>query len=583
MKNIFNDNNISKNNKTSVAISICSIFVFFYGIFIGYNINGLDQKNLQGYMLSDRALASNTNASTSNASTSNASTSNASTSNASTSNASTSNASTSNASTSNASTSNASAANATINDNILFLESYELATHTAKAGDKVGITLKTNGACNSGATIVLKSNNGLNLSLPVKDITTSPYILIPNNAIDGVYNITEILLVGTNSDGKTFTKTVTFGVQNNDLTIANEKKEETKTYTLSTLKIKDEEVKLGEKVYIDVKASEQIEKLQLSLSSNNGKIINLFVKDLNTKIPYVDILSSVEPGTYELTYAIVTFKDTTKIYSKSGLTGTEKFNFDSVIKIEGEVEETYIYNNEDVNDELLSKLYNTPAGSSITIYADSKTFVESDVFESIKGKEKELVINYKDNQIIFNGNNITNPKTIDVSMIVDFAKNNEEISDLVDNGIVVSFPDNGDLPGEAVVKIKSNEEVDNELKNGGYVYYYNKLTKKFTPINTDIDKTSDGYYKFNISHNSEYLLVNKKLPSSLIADDTAEGVNFIKSNSFYLIIIILGLLLIAGIVAFILIYKKNNDSNEEIKEEKKEIENKPKKKGKSKE
>lgn len=520
---------LGKNSKI-VLTSICTIFIFAIGLFVGYQMNNLDSMDLQGYKYTtgvNRNIAS------------------------------TSNASTANASTANASTTNASGANAWINDNVLYIRELNF-THleTFKAGSRVGLLFSTYGACNSGATLVFESNNGARFNVAIKDINKNPYFIIPENVSTGTYSLVTVFLVGTNSDGKTFTKSVSYNktLEEYKLKVINENASK---YTLNKLKLKDTTAGLGEKVYIDVKANEPILSLYLIFKSSNGKTLKSYVKDISTTIPYIEIFSSVEPGNYELIGAEVFFEKANKTYTKDGSNGSEVFNFDSKLEVQANVLSSYIYSNESIDEETLTAIYNAPVGTSITIYADSDSFIKSEIFDSIKGKDKDLIINYKENQVLFNGRDIKNPKTIDVSVTVDTVKNNDAISKLVDSGIVVSFPDNGDLPGEAVVKIKASDEIDKQLENGGYVYFYNKLTKDFSEIKTDIEKTSDGYYKFNISHNSEYLLVKNKLPNKLIAKEI-DRVHFIKGNAIYFALIGAAVLVIVAVVVFIIVFKKKN-------------------------
>jgi hypothetical protein len=385
--------------------------------------------------------------------------------------------------------------------------------------------------------------------------------------MEGNYTVSQILLVGTNSDGRTFTKRLYLSNRNLKLQIVNDRKDDTKDYKLTELSLKGSSAKQGDKVYLDVKASEPITVLKLVFTSKNGKEVSFYVKELKTTNPYFIILSSVEPNKYELDKAVVTFNDVTKIYTRTGRNNTDIFAFNSTIEVET-AEQTYNYNNEDINDEILSKLYNAPEGTRITVQADSNTFVVSEVFETIKGKNKDLVVYYKDNQIIFNGRDITNPKTIDVSIKVDSVENNESINKLVDSGIVVNFSDNGNLPGKALVKIKSTDEIEKQLNKTGYVYFYNAQNNNFTEIDTKLEKDDNGYYSFNINHNSDYLLVNKKLPSSMVvADNNVDAANFIKSNRSYIVLISLGILLIVGVIVLIVIMKRKETPKKKSKKE----------------
>ena len=109
------------------------------------------------------------------------------------------------------------------------------------------------------------------------------------------------------------------------------------------------------------------------------------------------------------------------------------------------------------------------------------------------------------------------------------------------------------------------------LKN---VYYYNEDSDNFCIIDSNIKLTKDGYYEFEITHNSNYLLVNYKLDSSLVVDNNV--VTFQKSKLINIALILGGFLLaVIVIVVIIIIQKKNKkkklnpeETNNEVKEEK---------------
>ena len=212
---------------------------------------------------------------------------------------------------------------------------------------------------------------------------------------------------------------------------------------------------------------------------------------------------------------------------------------------------------------IITKLYNATSGTNITINADSNTLINSEVFNAIKGQDKTLTINYQDNQIIFKGETITSSKTIDIGMLVDNVNNNQTINKLVSNGVVVNFPDNGNLPGEALIRIKATKNIKTELNDTINVYFFNEADNNFFEIQTDIKKTSDGYYEFTINHNSNYLLVNEKLDSSLVTDSSSTNVvSFQKSSKIYLLLIGIGVIvLVLAVVIIVIVKKRKKDIN----------------------
>lgn len=597
-----------------IKLAISGVMIFAIGIFVGYQLNYGTLASIQGYLFNAAGEATDANATDSNATDSNATDANATDANATDANA-----TDANATDSNATDANATDANASITDNIIFLHSFKLERNSVKPGEKIFVEIDTSGACNTGASVVFKNPNGVTFTVQVQDITGSSYITIPKSALASTYVVSDVLLVGLNSDNTTFTKqysltgsnvfnfnsflTVTAKDKNdvgnnnsgnsnsgnnnsgsnnsgsnnsgnnntgNNNSENNNKEnnnsgnnKDTQTVskvTLNSITLDNSTAKVNEKVYINIKTSEKLNSLKLVFSSTDGTTFTVYGKDLSSSKPYIEIPSSTISGTYSLVSAIISTLDSSTIYSKTGEKGTEKFNFNITIKISDGAENVYIYNNEDINSEILAKLYSAPSGSEFTVNADSNTLINSELFNVIKGKNKKLIVNYKDNQIIFNGKDIDNSKTIDISMTVENIINNENISKLVSKGILVNFPDNGNLPGKALIRVKATDEVMQILNNKVYVYVYNNSSNNFSVIDTNVKKSSDNYYEFTITHNSDYIIVNEKLESKLVVSKSSENVvNFQKGNKTLLMLIAIGgAIIIAAVIVIIVLKKKQN-------------------------
>ena len=565
------------NYKNKVIKFVMSgLAIFAIGIFVGYQFDNMKISTIQGYLFKAVGRASDSNASNSNASNSNASNSNASNSNASNSNASNSNASNSNASNSNASNSNASSGNTSITDNILYLQNFALGSTSAKQGDRVDVTLSTSGANIVSASIIFEDSKGLSFSAQVQNLGNKPYIIIPKSAVASTYSVVDVLLVGRNSNNTTFSKqygktgdTYNF---NSTLTIVANNEEGSKV-TLESIKLMSTTAEVGKRVYLDIKTSDQINSLKMVFTSTDNKTFTVYAKDLTEKEPYIEIPSSAEAGTYTLTSVVISNIKSSTAYSKDGDNNTEKFDFNISLEVKVGDGKEYVYNNEDLTSDILTKLYNAPTGSKIIINADSNAIIGKELFNTIKGKDKQLTINYRSNQIIFNGLDITDSKTIDATMTVDNISSNEDISKLVSNGIIVNFPDNGNLPGKALIRVKSTSEVGKVLKNNVYVYVYNEGSNNFCEVDTDVKKTKDNYYEFTITHNSDFVITNEKLSKKLVVDPDEENlVDFQKSTKVYLLLIAIGILAIIAVVVIILIVKNNNKKPTEKKENKVEEE-----------
>jgi len=583
------DSNFFK--KGALQIILGGVALFSLGIFVGYQVDNRAINSIQGFLFnaSNNGSATDSNATDSNATDSNATDSNATDSNATDSNATDSNATDSNATDSNATDSNATDSNATdsnatsgnaqATDNILYLQSFELSTLSAKKGDKVNITLSTTGSKNSGASIVFKNNsNGLTFTASVKSIGNKPYIVIPDNVSIGKYDVVEVMLVGTNSDNSTFSrrwssidKNADYSTDftNKSITIVTNESEQTDLgqqtkITLENIALKSSEANVNDKVNVDIKTNIPATSIKLTFNGDNGRIMVVYVKSLEGN-SYFEVPSTTIEGNYNLVSAVISSDNSTIIYSIDGsVQGSERFTFNSVLKVNSIKEQNkFVYNNEDLTNDIIRELYNNKGDVTININADTNPIINDELFNAVKGTNKKLIISYNDNQLIFNGKDILNSKSIDVSINSQLIKNDSDISKLVKDGIVLDFASNGNLPGKALARIKITEQMKNKFGNDVvHVYYYNEEYDKFNEIVTDIKSTNDGYYEFKIDHNSRYILVNEKLDAELLVDKDDNVVNFQKSDKVNLLLIGLGILLIIA-VSVIIVFVKRNSKKEE--------------------
>ena len=511
-----------KNDKI-LELVIGGIIIFSVGIFIGYKLNSGAIKNIQGYLFNASGFATDPNATDCNATDSNATDSNASDSNA----------TDSNATDSNATDSNATSSNASINDNILILSSFYLKTTTGKTGEKIYVNLQTQGTTNTGASVSFKSTKGYTFTTSIYSINNNPYIIIPNNILSDTYNVTDLLLTGLNSDYTTFTKH--YGQNGNfnytfssKLIISSENKTNIK---LNSFTLKTNKANISDKVYFDIQTSEKLTNLKLELKGSNNTF-TVYASSLNNN-PYFEIPSNITEGKYILNSLTLTNNDNTVIYTNNGNNGTLKYVFNSDLEITNNSNKKLVYNNEDIDTAVISKLYNI-----------------------IKGTNRTLKINNNDNELIFKGNDIKEAKTIDVNTKVYLTEVNNNINEIVKKGIIIDFPDNGSLPGNALVKIKNNKDIKKVLDSKVNVYYYNDKTNKFRLISRGITLTED-YYEFNISHTSSYVLTNEEIDKKYL--ETNENVvNFQKSNKVNLLLIGAGVLVIIGTTCLIIFIKRKN-------------------------
>ena len=365
-----------------------------------------------------------------------------------------------------------------------------------------------------------------------------------------------MLLTGLNSDYTTFTKH--YGQNGNfnytfssKLIISSENKTNIK---LNSFTLKTNKANISDKVYFDIQTSEKLTNLKLEFKGSNNTF-TVYAASLNNN-PYFEIPSNSTEGKYILTSLTLINNNNTVIYTNNGNNGTLKYVFNSDLEITNNSNKKLVYNNEDIDTTVISKLYESDKNSEIAINANENSFISSELFNIIKGTNRTLKINNNDNELIFKGNDIKEAKTIDVNTKVYLTEVNNNINEIVKKGIIIDFPDNGSLPGNALVKIKNNDDIKKVLDKKVNVYYYNDKTNKFRLISRGITLTED-YYEFNISHTSSYVLTNEEIDKKYL--ETNENVvNFQKSNKVNLLLIGAGVLVIIGTTCLIIFIKRKN-------------------------
>ena len=510
-----------------------------------------------------------------------ASSSDASSSNSSESNASASDASNSNASDSNSSSSNSSSSNVPEpSDNFLILNSFVLGSSSAYAGDRVPVDIQTTGASYGAVYVTFKDSSNLTFTASIGYSDKgdgSKELILPNDVTPSDYEVSSITFTAYNSDGSTFTVTydenskLAESLSNYQGKIHIDIKMDKKIKLLSFF-VENKEVNAGDKVKFYYTTDIKPAKLRLDFVGDTGDSISIYVPSNES---YFQIPQTLAPGNYELQFVRILDEDSNlTIYTNQSnvtIAGAEYFDFNTIInvKLPSDVEvdnnKNLSYDNNDIKNEQISNIYKADDKAEITINATDNSVIKSDIFNAIKGTNKKLIINYKTEQIIFNGMDITQIKAIDVSILKQLVSNDNDIKNLITNGVVLNFANNGVLPGKALVRIKNDQMLTKELsKSVINAYYYNEQTKKFTLVAEKIKLTSDGYYEFNITHNSKYILTKEKIDSKLVTVDNTAA--FKKSSKSYFVIItaILTLAAISYIFVTILnqkgIIKKKEES-----------------------
>ena len=111
------------------------------------------------------------------------------------------------------------------------------------------------------------------------------------------------------------------------------------------------------------------------------------------------------------------------------------------------------------NPNLVDTLKNMDEGHTAVVRTTTTNVAPAEVFEAIKGEDKNVVFDEDGIQWIFNGQNISDENIKDVDLSVDI-ENSEDLTDLGyeegSTGTILDFAPNGVLPGKCVVRLKSD-------------------------------------------------------------------------------------------------------------------------------
>ena len=158
----------------------------------------------------------------------------------------------------------------------------------------------------------------------------------------------------------------------------------------------------------------------------------------------------------------------------------------------------------------------------IGINYETGSLLSGEVFKSIAGENKEIILEGGSIQWIFNGKDIdqNNIKEIDLGVNISrldnsFSGSYDDITDIVKEQptYVLSFADNGALPGKATIRLKADYAfIDHLGRNDLCVYYYDSKNDKLVNIKNNIDVSNDGFIEFSIYHNSDFIITKGEVP-----------------------------------------------------------------------
>lgn len=210
------------------------------------------------------------------------------------------------------------------------------------------------------------------------------------------------------------------------------------------------------------------------------------------------------------------------------------------------------------NLNLVQEINNAADGSTTVVDAANNSVINKEVFNAIKGQNKNVAFNYNGISWTFNGMNITSEvdSNIDLSLkdVTDALKGKEvsKIKALIGKDIPLfsfSFNYDGKLPGKATAKIFVGSAWANKDVT---IFRYYSDKNSYEKITTGhVDK--DGYLTYTIDHCSDYFITEtsyvEKLPQTGSPLDTK-------------IIVDMGALMLAAGAALVYANKKKDKEEE---------------------
>ena len=510
-------------------------------------------------------------------------------SNATSSDATSSNATSTDATSSNATSGDATSSNVHLNDNIMVLDSFSLGSASAKASDKVNVNFTTTGACVNGATLQLVRNDGkYTISMIVKDIGKNSYVELPDFINTGDYVVKSLLIVGSNSDGTTFSRNFA-----SNPSLAGDTKYNFNSKIHLDARINNVDVDLiesinlnktsftkGTKLFIDVSAHKDVRAIRLNFVkiSDSRYTFYSYINSIRNK-PYLLIPSSAATGDYVLDNIYV------ETYNYGSVVYTNKHNNESkyvdykekyvLLDQNASDQEVMYYNNEDIDSEVIDSLKGSTTINEIHVMAEDDSVISEELLRSVGSRK--FYVHYKD--VLFTFANISSNKMFDASVEYKVIDKNDDISKIVPDGIMMTFASNGTLPGNAKITLNNKDMIKKAFKdNKVNIYYYHDDINKFEVIEEDVSLNND-ILEYNITHTSSYIITNSKVSSTYVysASDRARDneVDFKKSDKVNKLLIAIGAIVIIIAVLVVLLLKGNKSSNsdndkEEIKKEEKE-------------
>lgn len=303
-------------------------------------------------------------------------------------------------------------------------------------------------------------------------------------------------------------------------------------FVLKKLSLEPQSIAIGGKGSLDIEytydnSNKIVKSFYLVFRGSDGnKMFTTYVKSLSSN-PYFMVASSADTATYKLDSVGVTFESSdgvnnTIIINRTTGSGRYAEIFDQVLTVtasESANNGPLYFSADELNEEVYRRIQETEE-EDVIIDADSYTIIPSELFKLIKENTKRLIIKYNGNEWIFKGEDIKVAKNIDVLMQF-YVANASNISESMKNvlageAVVLEFPNNEQLPGDVLIRIKGEEIVSKLSGDKYYVYYVDADNDKLNKVAMDVQKSDDDFIEFYVNHNSKYLITSAEITDQAI-------------------------------------------------------------------
>lgn len=168
-----------------------------------------------------------------------------------------------------------------------------------------------------------------------------------------------------------------------------------------------------------------------------------------------------------------------------------------------------------LGDDYVKKIQQAADGSVIAVDTSQVHTIRKEAFEAIRGTSKTLLLENAGIQWIFQGADVCHPAIeLDTGLFIERLDTPTDqqtriLSEMMGDSpaLAIHFPPNGLLPGKATVKIKADYTFRQYVGvKDLYLYYYNDAACELDLVRQKLEISSDGYYVFEITHNSTYML-----------------------------------------------------------------------------